>query len=116
MKKLSAGNTIDDSSDKRAITGTDYVQADSTTKRGLDLSILGGNVNTIAKPEAIRTDESSTTNTTYVGYATIGTANSAASWKVFRMFDDKGDLTITYADGDSNYDNIWDDRVTLTYS
>lgn len=54
---------------------------------------------------------------TYVGKAAIGTATSAAAWQVYRM-DESGDpeLIILWADGDNNFDNIWDNRASLSYS
>ena len=70
-----------------------------------------------AKPGlAVRTDGTTTSNTTYVGTAEIGSLQSSASWKIFRMVDNSGDLTITYADGNDNFDNIWDNRASLSYS
>jgi hypothetical protein len=54
---------------------------------------------------------------TYIGEATPGSITSDPVWRVKRM-DESGDpeLIITYADGDSNFDNVWDNRLTLTYS
>ena len=44
-----------------------------------------------------------------VGHAVIGSATSAASWRIKRL-DESGDpeLIIKWADGDSSFDNIWD--------
>ncbi len=50
----------------------------------------------------------------YFGSAMTGSLNAAAVWVVFRM--DTATNNVYYADGNSNYDNIWDDRATLTYS
>lgn len=65
---------------------------------------------------SIRTDETTTANTIYVGYAAIGSAESGSVWKIFKILDSSGNLTITYADGDAEFDNIWDNRASLTYS
>lgn len=65
--------------------------------------------------QALIVDETSTPDTIYIGYAEIGAATSSAVWKVKRIVT-TGGATITWADGDDNYDNIWDDRTTLTYS
>lgn len=66
--------------------------------------------------EAVQIDEA-TGSITYVGYAVIGSATSSASWKIKRL-DESGspELIITWADGNSNYDNIWDNRASLSYS
>lgn len=61
---------------------------------------------------ALRVDEGATYM--YVGEAEPGTATSAASWRVKRMT--IADATIVWADGNSNFDNIWDNRASLTYS
>lgn len=51
----------------------------------------------------------------YVGEAEIGALDSAAAWRIKKL-DTTGGLTLLWADGDSNYDNVWDDRTTLNYS
>lgn len=50
----------------------------------------------------------------YIGQATPGTATSAASWRIKRLT--QADLTIVWADGDSSFNNVWDDHATLSYS
>lgn len=53
----------------------------------------------------------------YVGKAVPGTVTSAASWQVKKLvFDASGDVTTTFADGDSDFNNVWDNRASLTYS
>lgn len=66
--------------------------------------------------ESIRLDDKSTVKVTYVAYAGIGSLESAAVWKIFRLTEIVSGLKTEYADGNSNYDNIWNDRVSLTYS
>jgi hypothetical protein len=54
-------------------------------------------------------------NLTYVCHAEPGTATSAAKWRVKRL---KKTLKVTrgvFADSNSKFDNIADDRATLTY-
>ncbi len=53
----------------------------------------------------------------YVGKATVGAVTNAAVWKVFKMTTEgDGDLKIEYADGDAAFDNVWDNRASLSYS
>lgn len=53
----------------------------------------------------------------YLGEANPGTATSAASWRIKKLvFDASGDITVTYADGNSSFDNVWDNRASLSYS
>lgn len=55
--------------------------------------------------------------TTYAGKAAAGSATSAGVWQVFRMTNGAGgDLTIEWADGDCEFDNVWDNRASLSYS
>lgn len=63
---------------------------------------------------ALRLDEASST-ITYIGEADPGTATSSALWRIKKMNSASG-LIITWADGNSDFDNVWDDRATLTYS
>ncbi len=74
----------------------------------------------LAKPEssiqlALQLDDS-TAGTLYVGKALPGTATSTAAWRIKRLVETAGALVITWADGNANFDNIWDDRTGLSYS
>lgn len=71
-------------------------------------------ISTSPKDEALGIDDTTTADTTYIGKAATGTATSAASWKISKLDDSTGRLT--WADGDANYDNIWDNRASLSYS
>lgn len=55
--------------------------------------------------------------TVYLGWANDPAAlDSEAKWKIKRrIIAVDGDLTEKFADGDTLYDNIWDDHLTLTY-
>lgn len=66
-------------------------------------------------PIALRMDDTTTTNVTYVGKAAIASATSAAVWHIFKI-DETSGTVITWADGDANYDNVWDNRASLSYS
>lgn len=64
---------------------------------------------------AIVVDEASAT-VLYVGKAVIGTGTSAATWQVMQVTTAGVITTIAWADGDSGFDNIWDNRASLSYS
>jgi len=70
--------------------------------------------NVVNKAFAIQLDDTSTPNVTYIGKAIPGSLTSAAVWQVSKI-DESSNLAITFADGDSDFDNIWDDRTSLTY-
>ena len=53
---------------------------------------------------------------TYLGYAGFGTATSSASWQIKKVLTSGTITSILYADGNDDYDNIWDNRSSLTYS
>jgi len=53
----------------------------------------------------------------YVGVAPSGALDSEPSWRIMRITSSGNDVvSIEWADGDKNSDNIWDDRATKTYS
>jgi len=54
----------------------------------------------------------------YVGVAPAGTATNIAGWKIRKtVFSSAFVLTsVTQADGDALFDNVWDDRASLSYS
>lgn len=53
---------------------------------------------------------------TYIGYAAAGSATNAASWKIKKITTTGDDIAITWADGNILFDNVWDNRASLTYS
>lgn len=53
---------------------------------------------------------------TYVAAAPLATAQSAAAWQAKKIAVSGGDTVITWADGDSSYDNRADDLTSLSYS
>lgn len=54
-------------------------------------------------------------NIQYVGSAAPGTPTSANTWRIQKIDSTTGTV-VTWADGNTNFDNIWDNRESLTYS
>jgi len=53
----------------------------------------------------------------YKGEAIPGSLTSASVWRVRKLtLAGDGDVTEIWADGNANFDNVWDDRASLTYS
>jgi hypothetical protein len=53
----------------------------------------------------------------YKGEAAVGTTNSTSLWRIRLMtISVDGDISETWASGNANYDKVWDDRLTYTYS
>lgn len=90
-----------------ALLGIEQNTADTVTA----LQALGGGAMTTLL------DKITTTNITYVGKAPVGSATSSAVWQVFKI--DKTGATIKpairYA-GTGAFDQIYDNRVSLTYN
>lgn len=64
---------------------------------------------------AMRVDEPDA-NTTYQGWAEPGSVNGGAVWRIRKVAKSGTVTTITWADGNVNFDNIWDNRASLSYS
>ena len=54
----------------------------------------------------------------YRGEALPGSVESAAVWRIryITIGTGFGDITELYADGDASFNNVWDDRLILSYS
>jgi YD repeat-containing protein len=54
----------------------------------------------------------------YIGFAVPGASESDAVWQIFKMTYDGSDrlISIKFADGNSNFDNVWSNRASLTYN
>lgn len=50
----------------------------------------------------------------YVGEATFAASTSSPLWRI-RKIDTTTGVDVRWADGNSNYDNVWDNRASLTY-
>ena len=66
---------------------------------------------------ATRYDQDAATPTfAYLGKAVAGTATSANTWQIQLLtFGGDGDVTVTWASGDTQFSKIWDNRASLTY-
>lgn len=99
------------------VTTTNVSGKDSLDVNVTDISINATNDSIETRSLAMKTalDEASTT-VTYVGEAATGTAANAALWRIKRLTQSGTVLMIEWADGNGNFDNIWDSRATLSYS
>jgi len=79
--------------------------------KGLETAALAGTT-----PLALQLDEVGTL--TYIGEADPGSATSSAVWRIKRMDESSTnpDLIIKWASGNDNFDKIWDNRLSLSYS
>lgn len=52
----------------------------------------------------------------YIGWAKPGTAASAAEWQITKLTYTGTNVTlIEFADSNTNFDNIWNSRTSLSY-
>jgi len=108
---------IFDDTDVRADDGVDVIEPDDATGGSWVRTDFGAE----KLKNASRVDEEDDGDTLYIGDALPGTATSSATWSIKRVVftEDVGgntDAVTTWADGNSNRDNIWDNRLSLTYS
>lgn len=78
-------------------------------------SAEGDNVQLTNVEEPIRTDVASG-SLTYFGFAELGSSDSASVWKIKRQTVAGNVTSISYADLDRLYDNVWNDRASLIYA
>lgn len=72
-------------------------------------------VRPLAYTIATRLDDTTTANVTYVGRARIGENTAHAVWQIHKINQASG-MIITWADGNAEFDNVWDNRASLTYA
>lgn len=63
---------------------------------------------------AIKIDEASST-VTYIGKAPVGSDGALAVWQISRFTEDGTVTVCEFADGNARFDNVWDDRASLSY-
>ena len=68
------------------------------------------------KNYAIQVDTTSVTDVIFFGQAEIASATSSAVWQIQKIDTSGGDVAITWADGNDSFDNVYDDRTSLTYT
>jgi len=92
-----------------------FIEVDG--KPAIRVSIVGGDisVSSVAVEEKSVIDIVSN-ELIYFGYATIGSNENTASWKIIKMTIIGSIIKSEYAQGVSTYTNIWDDRTTYSYS
>lgn len=103
-----------------------YIEGQATNEAGAaefyrNVSVIPlGKTNALVVTEAAsaalttRLDEASA-SVTYVGKGAIGSADSAAVWQIQKITVSGTVTSITWADSNANFDNVWADRASLTY-
>jgi len=95
-------------------TGSAGTGTDVTVTNFPSTQQVSGNVGTT--PVAKRYDQVDDT-LAYLGDADVGSSESSSVWRIQRLeFTAGGSVTITFADGNDNFDNNWTNRASLSYS
>lgn len=55
-------------------------------------------------------------NLSYFGFAVIGSSAGDAVWKIQRLQTTGNVTLLQFADGNDSFDNIWNNRASLSYS
>lgn len=63
---------------------------------------------------SVRTDDATST-VTYIGKAYVGASDSDNVWQIQRIEVVGTENVIKWADGNTKFDNVWDDRASLSY-
>ncbi len=71
------------------------------------LEVTGGPYTTRVDPQGLLT---------YFGKALLGSLTSDPVWRIALLDDSGPELVVLFADGDKDFDNVWDDHLTLSYS
>lgn len=79
------------------------------------VSTGSGFKNTKTVEEKIIIDEVSST-TIYIGRALVGSSTASAVWQIKKISVSGVVSSFLLADGDDKYNNVWDDRASLSYS
>lgn len=68
------------------------------------------------KPARKKVVDEYDSTTTYVGEAAVASNVADAVWRIKKIFVNGTVTTITWADGNDRYDNIWNNRTVISYS
>lgn len=113
--RVSGNIGISDGVNTATITDVSGKKSQDVNVTGITLSASDDSLETRSLPMKTALDEASAT-VTYVGEAATGTATSTALWRIKRLTQSGTVLLIEWADGNGNFDNIWNDRASLSYS
>lgn len=70
----------------------------------------------LASNYATQIDDTTTASVTYIGKAVIGSSPASAVWQIQKIDESVSPSTIKWADGNNAFDNIFNNRTSLTYN
>lgn len=93
----------------------EWVAAQGSTGTGTEVEVVNWPALFVTEARKLTPRVEISGNTIYVGEAAIGSAENASAWRI-QKFDLSGTIEGLWADGNSNFDNRWDQRAALSYS
>lgn len=105
------GDAIDTDSQGTLILGADAIPGTAHVLR----VTAGGGLGIDSTLYTLRTDDVGG-GTLYVGEAAPGSSTAGAVWRIRRVVDSAGDMTVLFAAGTSSFNQIWDNHLILAYS
>lgn len=103
---------------KTAVEGITFdtsALATELTLNGIDTQITEIKAEITPKATLLEVDSGDST-IKYIGKGQPGSATSAAAWQIQRMTKSATGLVIEFADGNDDFDNVWNNRESLSYS
>lgn len=90
----------------------------SNTEEWIELIQAGGGTGTPLEEAKLSKRIDTVGDFVYIGEADPGTAEDVAFWRISRVFVDPvtDDISITWAGTTANFDKLWTEHLTLTYS
>lgn len=70
-------------------------------------------ITALSSKYSVRIDKTSQSGILYIGKASIASSESGSVWQIAKV--DTSILSVKWADGNSSFDNVWDNRLSLTY-
>lgn len=96
----------------QAVTRREHVQ-EIEAKRVVGTDPFGG---LLTEGNFTTAVDSVDSDTTYIGYAQIGTATSVAEWQIMKVTRSGTITLLQWAEGTDAFTNEWDERLTYSYS
>lgn len=105
----------DEAGNKATTTTVGAKQALDVNVADITLDKANDSIATESFEQSTRVDEASST-VTYFGFATVGSSEASSVWKIKKLEVSGSITSLKYADGNTNYDNSWSNRASLTYT
>ena len=117
IQDMSIALSADYTSISLSIPGTSPISLTIPSTQGLSLQLdVGqGPSGVIGSAYAVRIDEVSST-VIYRGEAVAGSTDGSTVWRIQKIVISGSSTSVTWASGNANFDKIWTNRLTYTYS